>query len=147
MRPKAKGAALDSYDQVFLQPDTLDKSNKIERVMRKVARRLQRAFGHSPEAHKPFMDSRQKVGVERVVYGLGHAIQLTMANSAIIEHEGFLPRDVVIFLNGALKGKNLLVVAVPDSSHLLLEDVASYVGPESNITVRIQINNARRSYI
>jgi len=145
-RPKAHGAAKDTYDSVFLQPDTLDESNKVERLMRHVVRRLQRAFSQSPEAHKPFFDSRQKVSVARVVYGLGHAIQLTMANSAIIEHEGFLPGDVVIFLNGQLKGQNLLVVNVPDSTHLLLEDFASYSGTESNISVRIQINNVKRSY-
>lgn len=118
VRPEHKNDALDTYDKMYQNEEKLDQSNGIERLMRKVNRRLQRAFSMSPEAHKPFMSTRQKVTVTQD----GAAIELTMANSSIIEYEGILPGDIVVFLNGSLKGQNLAVVSVPDSSHLILED-------------------------
>lgn len=125
----------DHYDKSFLNEEVIDRENKVERLMRKVARRLERAFSFAPEAHKPAMSSRQKVNVARVVYApnpSGHAIQLTMANASINEYEGFLPGDIVVFLNGHLKGQNLAIVNVPDASHLLLEDAPAVVVPATH---------------
>lgn len=139
----------DRYDKVNRQEETIDASNKQERLLRKVKRRLDRAFGFAVEAKLPPMSSRQKVNVARVAYipnPSGFAIQLTMANSLINEFEGFQPGDIVVFLNGQLKGQNLAVVAVPDASHLLLEDFAT-ASPASNITVRININGSKNSYV
>ena len=149
VRPKYKGAALDTYDQTMKQPDVLDDSHKAESLMRKVVRRMERSFSHQIVAHKPFFDSRQKVSITRVVYApspTGHALQLTFVNANIIPFEGFLPFDNVVILNGVLKGKNLTVLSVPNSSHLLVTDVSTYVANESNITVRIQIHGEPRSY-
>ena len=146
----AKGGALDQYDKMKKENQYVDKSNKVERLVRKVKRRLDRAFGFAVEAKLPEMTSRRKnINVARVVYApapTGHAIQLTLPNALIIEREGYLPGDIAIMLNGLLKGKNLAIVAIPDSTHILLEDVPTYVGPETNLTVRININGSKRSY-
>jgi hypothetical protein len=146
----AKGGALDQYDKMKRENQVVDKSNKVERVVRKVKRRLDRAFGFAVEAKLPEMTSRRKsVNIARVVYApnpTGHAIQLTLPVAAIMEREGYLKGDISIILTGALKGKNLAIVAIPDSTHILLEDVTTYVGPETNMVVRININGSKRSY-
>jgi hypothetical protein len=146
----AKGGGLDQYDKMKKENQYVDKSNKVERLVRKVKRRLDRAFGFAVEAKLPEMTSlRKTVSIARVVYApaaTGHAIQLTLPNALIIEREGYLPGDVSIILTGALKGNNLAIVNIPDSTHILLEDVSTYVGPETNMVVRININGSKRSF-
>lgn len=149
---KTNQRTFDHYDKVNRQEETIDASNKQERLLRKVKRRLDRAFGFAVEAKLPPMSSRQKVNVDRVVYLSGHATQLTFS-VPLLDYEGWAVGDRVVFLNGHLKGQDLAVVNIPDSTHLLLEDApavvvpakhANFVGQVAGMTssVTIQADNA-----
>lgn len=140
--------SFDHYDKTDEREEKLAESGKkAYPLMRKVKRRLDRAFGEDMVGQKPRLSKRMKIStVERHDYGVSDfGIRITMA-AGLIADIGLRPGDIVLFLSGALKGKYLKVVAITDSTHARLEDVPTYVGPESNIQARFQLSDVKARY-
>jgi hypothetical protein len=84
--------------------------------------------------------------LERFDYGAGdYGMRLTCP-AGFISASRVKVGDVVQVLEGELKGAYLSVAAVTDSTHLRLEDKATYVGPESSVVVRFQLSTQKSSY-
>jgi hypothetical protein len=147
---RSDASSFDRINKIDLIEETMANSQKAYSLMRKVARRSDRNFGVDTINHEPQISKRNEVlTVERFDYdpgmGTDFGIRLTMA-AGLIGNIGVRPNDIVLILEGDLKGRYLKVVEVTDSTHLRLEDVASYVGPESNIVCRFLISDVKASY-
>ena len=125
------------YDKENKLEKQLAKSPRAFKLSRKEQRRQDRNFGNDAVSQKPVLAFRSQApasAVARVVYvpnPSGHGIQMTMP-SGLIAAIGIQPNDIIQFRNGALAGQELLVVALPDATHIMLTDIASYTS-ESNI--------------
>lgn len=140
----------------FDRRDKQDKSEEIlakskgYKLMRGIQRRLDKKFSSDAVGHEPMLSKRMKAStIERFDYDAGapedFGIRLTMA-AGLIADAGVQVGDIVKMIHGALKGKELKVIAVTDSTHLRLEDVSSFVGPESDKQVRFQLSSVKKSY-
>lgn len=120
---KARVREFDRADKTDKLEETMAKSPKAQKKLRGVARRLDRNLGAEMVMHDPMLSKRLNIAtVERFDYGVSdYGIRATLA-SGLIADLGVRPNDVVRFLEGALKGVELKVVAVTDSTHLRLED-------------------------
>lgn len=140
------GSALVKYDRINKLELELRKSPRAFKLMRKPKRRLDSSIDLGLLANKPLlMIQAIATTVARVVFMAGHAIQITLP-AGVQSLWGPQVGDVVEFLNGALAGKNLAVVSIVDSTHVNLEDVASFVGPDSNDSVELACSNIKKSY-
>ena len=113
----------DRYDKMDLSEERMSRSQRLYSLLRKVQRRLDRAFGTDFTAQEPQISKRSNIlTVERHDFGGSNfGIRLTMA-SGLIAGIGVRPNDIVKFLSGTLKGHSLKVLSVVDSTHLRLED-------------------------
>lgn len=139
----------DRRDKQDKQEEVLAKT-KGYKLMRGIQRRLDKKWGYDSAGHEPMLSKRMKAStIERFDYDAGaptdFGIRLTMA-AGLIADAGVQVGDIVKILHGAMKGKELKVVAVTDSTHLRLEDVSSFVGPESDKQVRFQLSAVKKSY-
>lgn len=145
--------------------DRWEKTDKLDEIMkdspgvyRAMLHSQRKADGSSTKAgmgtdvvmKKPRLEYKAKANIDRFDYdpgaGTDFGIRLTMAAGLIVDSR-VQPGDVVEILSSTeIKGKYLTVVAVTDSTHLRLEDVATYVGPETNKYVRMQLSSTKKSY-
>ena len=145
---KRKAGPYDTTNKADKREEVLAKSPRAYKLAVKVQRRLDRQLGNDMIAQKPAIAFRLNVTtVERHDYdGMGDfGIRLTLA-SGLIVNTRMRPNDIVEILEGAMKGRQLRIVEVTDATHLRLEDVASYVGPESNIIVRSELSTVKAQY-
>lgn len=117
------------------------------KVMRAIQRKLDKKFGVDAIAQEPMLAKRLNLAaVERLDYGSSDfGIHVTLA-AGLIAAVGIQVNDIIKFIEGELKGKELKVVALTDATNLRLEDVATYVGPETNIICRAQLSAVKKSY-
>jgi hypothetical protein len=113
----------DTYNKMDKSEETRAKSPKAQQLARKIQRRLDRNFGVDAIGQEPKLSKRNNCAtVERFDYGgSDFGIRVTMA-AGLIADMGVRPNDIVMFLEGDLKGYFLKVIAVTDSTHLRLED-------------------------
>lgn len=99
-------------------------------------------------AQKPKLEYRLVAStLERFDYGGGdYGMRLTCPAGLVVDSR-VKAGDLVLVLEGELKGAYLSVVEVTDSTHLRLEDKAAYVGPESSVAARIQLSAQKKSYV
>lgn len=145
---KTKGGGFDRKDKMDQAEEKMARSQKAYGALLRPQRRLDRNLGIDMISYEPKISKKEKITtIERFDFGVSDfGIRLTMA-AGLIADMHLAVGDVVRFLNGALKGKYLKVVAIPDSTHVRLEDVASYVGPESNKIARFQLSDVKGSYV
>lgn len=147
---KTKVKSFDRYDKMSRSEEIMARSQKAYRLERKIQRKLDRKFGIDMVRSEPKISKRVKVAtIARFDYdpgaGTDFGIRLTMA-AGLLADIGLRPGDIVRILKGALKGRYLKVIAITDSTHARLEDVSTYVGPESNIHCRFQLSDVKASY-
>ena len=120
----------DTYNKMDRAEETMAKSPKAYQLTRKVQRRLDRNFGINTLGDEPKISKRKNINtVERFDFGSSDfGTRLTMAANLIADI-GAQPGDLVLFLEGVLKGQYLKVVSVVDSTHLRLEDASSLNDP------------------
>jgi len=130
--------------------ETMTASPGAYKAMRGVQRRLDSGWGYDAVGLEPMLEYKAAAATtERFDYGLGDfGIRLTMA-AGMIEAIGVQPGDSVEFRQegSELEGRMLTVVAVTDSTHLRLDDVASFVGPESDNYLRFLISAQKKEYV
>lgn len=152
---KRRQKALRMDRNGFDRRDKQDQSEEVlaktkgHKVMRGIQRRLDAKLGLDAVAHEPMLAKRLNMtAVERLDYDDPNGdfgIHVTLA-AGVIAAVGIRPNDIIKFLEGELKGKELKVVAVTDATNLRLEDVATYVGPETNVVCRAQLSAVKKSY-
>lgn len=147
---KTRGAGFDRKDKMDQAEEKMARSNKAYSALIRPQRRADRNFGIDMIQYEPKISQKEKVStVERYDFDAGagtdYGLRLTLP-AGVIENMHLAVGDVVRFLNGDLKGQYLKVVAIPDSTHVRLEDVASYSGPESDIIARFQLSDVKGSY-
>lgn len=135
------------------QDETLVASPAAFKVMRGVARRVDESFGYDAVGHEPMLEYKAEAATtERFDYdpgaGFDYGIRLTMA-AGMIEAIGVQAGDTVeVREQGSeLEGRMLTVVEVTDSTHLRLDDVATYVGPESDNAMRFLLSAQKKSFV
>lgn len=145
---KQKASAFNQYDKTDKREEVLAGSPAAFKLAIKVQRRLDRQLGTDMVGQKPAIAFNLNVSdVERFDYdGMGDfGIRLTLA-AGLIAASGMRPNDIVMVLEGEAKGKQLKVVAITDATHVRLEDIATYVGPETNIRIRTELSTVKASY-
>jgi hypothetical protein len=144
---KLKGGGFDRKDKMDQSEERMARSEKAYSALLRPQRRLDRNFGINFVADEPKISKKEKIAtIERFDFGVSDfGIRLTL-DAGLIADMHLAVGDVVRFLNGDLKGMYLKVVAIPDSTHIRLEDVASYVGPESDKIARFQPSDVKASY-
>lgn len=147
---KAKGAGFDRKDKMDQAEERMARSEKAYGALLRPQRRGDRNFGRDFIAYEPKISKKEKIlTVERFDFDLGagtdYGIRLTMATGIIADMK-IIVGDVVRFLNGSLKGQYLKVVAIPDSTHLRLEDVATFGSSESDKIARFQLSDVVGSW-
>lgn len=147
---KTKGGGFDRKDKIDQAEERMARSHKAYSALLRPQRRLDKNLGKDMVAYEPKISKKEKITtIERFDFdpgaGTDYGIRLTMA-AGVIADMHLAVGDVVRFLNGSLKGKYLAVVSIPDSTHVRLEDVASFGGPESNKIARFQLSDVKGSY-
>lgn len=147
---KTKGAGFDRKDKMDQAEEKMARSSKAYSALLRPQRRGDKNFGIDFISYEPKISKKEKIAtLERYDFDAGagtdYGIRLTMA-AGIIQDMHLAVGDVVRFLSGPLKGKYLKVVAIPDSTHIRLEDVASLVGSTSNVIARFQLSDVKGSY-
>jgi len=134
--------------------DRRDKQDQMEERMsykalaldRKIQRRLDRNFGINMVADEPHLAKRILGDLERFDFGSSDfGMKLTISAAAMTKI-GPRPGDIVKILKGEAKGKYLRVVSIESATELRLEDIATYVGPETGMPVRLQLSDVKKSY-
>lgn len=136
---KNQGAGFDRKDKMDQGEERMARSQKAYGAMLRPQRRLDRNLGQDMVGHEPKISKKNKIStVERYDFGgSDYGIRLTMAAGLIADMKLALG-DVVRFLNGNLKGQYLKVEAIPDSTHLRLEDNTDFVVPPAAETSEIE---------
>ena len=111
---------------------------------------MDKSWGYDTVKTEPMLEYKAVVATtERFDYGGGDfGTRLTMA-AGMIAAIGVRPGDSVEIREqgSGLQGRMLTVVAVTDSTHLRLDDVATFVGPESNNYCRFLISTVKKSFV
>lgn len=135
------------------QEETMQATPGVYELMRGVQRRMDESFGYDTVKHEPMLEYKVAVATtERYDFdpgaGTSYGIRLTLA-AGLIEAIGVLPGDTVEIREqgSALEGRMLTVVDVVDSTHLRLDDVSTFTGPESNNYCRFLISAVKKSYV
>ena len=152
IRRKAKKVKV-SIDNAFKESNKADKRPKVTSkskaysMFRRIDRRLERNFGEAVVGAKPVLAVNLTVSVSRVVYGAGYAIELTMPAN-LLTFCGFQPGDIVTFLSGQadILNQHLAVVAVLSATQVVLEDVATFTGTETDV-VRFEADSVKPSFV
>lgn len=120
---KNRADGFDRFDKMSRNEEIMAKSPKAYQLERKIQRRLDRNFGIDMVRYEPKLSKRVKVAtLERFDYGgSDFGIRATFA-AGLIADIGLQPGDIVKVLHGALKGHQLKVVEITDSTHARLED-------------------------
>lgn len=146
VREHAKG-----YAKVPKTAENLKETPRAYQLMRKAERRMDRTFGNEVTGQKPPLEYKAvSTTIDRFDYdpgaGTDFGIRMTMP-AAIRTAAGLQPGDWVEIREelSALHGRMLQVVALTDSTHTRLDDVPSYVGPESNDAVRMLISTVKKA--
>jgi len=133
--------------------ETMTAAPGVYKAMRGTARRRDESWGYDTVQHEPMLEYKAEAATtERFDYdpgaGTDYGIRLTMA-AGMIEAIGVQAGDTVeVREQGSeLEGRMLTVVAVTDSTHLRLDDVATFVGPESDNYCRFLISAVKKSYL
>lgn len=134
-RPKDK---MDKKDEILAD------SPKSFKLIRGIERRLDNDFGLEK------LPSPEKLGKEKLLVindvdrfdfdpgaPTDFGIRIQMDNAEVLGEIGIQPNDLVEFLFGELKGKRLRVVELVDESTLRLEDVSTYIGPETDVAGKL----------
>lgn len=93
------------------------------------------AVADATSGNSGFTVSVTQQGVNESTGSLLAAIGVQPGDTVVIEQDG-----------SALENRYLQVLAITDATHIRLDDVASFVGPESNVTVRFIISGQKKSY-
>lgn len=147
---KTKVKGFDRSDKMDQAEEKMARSKKAYGAMLRPQRRADRNFGKDMIAYEPKLSKKEKIlTIERFDFdpgaGTDYGMKLTMA-AGIIADMKLAIGDVVRFLNGSLKGQYLKVVAIPSSTEIRLEDVASFGASESNKIARFQLSDVKGSY-
>jgi hypothetical protein len=140
-----------NYDRQNKSEEIMQKSLKAQKAMRRSQRRYDRNLGVDSISKEPALHFNMLAStVERFDFdpgaGTDYGIRLTLA-AGLQEASGIRPGDIVeLKQDSALLGQFLTVVSLPDATHVRLEDVASFVGPESNKNVRVLLSSVKKSY-
>lgn len=135
---KTKGGGFDRKDKMDQAEEKMSRSQKAYGALLRPQRRLDRNLGKDMISYEPKMSKKEKITtVERYDFGVSDfGIRLTMA-SGLIADMHLAIGDIVRFLNGTLKGHYLKVTAIPDSTHIRLEDSSAmnYAGAKEKTQV------------
>jgi hypothetical protein len=151
---KERAGGYDRYEKADKLDEVMKDSPGVYRAMvhpqRKADGGAKAGMGADVVMKKPRLEYKAKAStLERFDYdpgaGFDYGIRATMP-AGLIADSRVQAGDVVEVLSGAMKGMYLSVVAVTDSTHLRLEDVAAYAGPESNKYLRMQLSSEKKSY-
>jgi len=131
--------------------EVLQDSPGSQKVMRGIQRRLDKSFGYDSLGQEPALEYvASMTAVERFDFdpgaGFDYGIRLTMP-AAVLSGSGLQPGDLVQFKEGLLEGRMLQVVSVVDATHVRLDDAATYVGPESNVVVRMVLSGVKKAFV
>lgn len=131
--------------------EVLQDSPGAQKVMRGIQRRLDADFGRDTVGHEPALEYEASMTtVERYDFdpgaGTDYGIRLTVP-AIVLSGSGVQPGDIVQIREGALEGRMLQVVSIPDGTHIRLDDVATYVGPESNVVVRMILSGVKKAFV
>lgn len=147
---KADHNGFDRYDKQSKIEEVISKSKGAFKLLKLIQRKLDKSFGLNGIADEPKLSMPALANIERVeiVPASGDFfIHLTLP-AAVAEKAGVQPNDVVKFLSGELKGKYLKVMSVDNAGvDIYCEDVATYVGPESDKQVRLNVSDVKKSYV
>lgn len=140
-----------AYDRRNKLEEIMQKSLKVLKLLRKPQRRMDRNFGIDAVGKEPMLAYDFKAAtLERFDYDAGaptdYGMRITFSSSAIREASGVAVGDIVEIREGSLKGVHLKVVAVTDSTHIRMEDVASFGSAENNVDCRMHNSDVKRSY-
>ncbi len=146
-----KERTADTVDMDKMQ-ETMTDSPGAYKLMRGTARRADAGWGYDTVKHEPMLEYKAvATDMERFDYdpgaGTDYGTRLTMA-AGMIAAIGARPGDVVeVRQEGSeLEGRMLTIVAVTDATHLRLDDVASFVGPETDVSLRFLISAVKKDY-
>ena len=104
-------------------------------------------FGSDVTMKKPRLEYKAKANFDRFDYGVSDfGFRLTMAAGMIADSRVRVGDMVEVLSSTEAKGKYLKVVAVTSSTSLRLEDIPTYVGPETNKYVRMYLSSQKKSY-
>ena len=123
-----KEAQRGKYDRENKLEATLRKSPRAYKLSRKDQRRLDSNWGADAIAQKPVISyAGLALTLDRHDYsGMGDfGMRLTLA-AGLEAAIGLRPIDIIRVLQGNAKGHELSVVALTDSTHIRLQDLASY---------------------
>ena len=136
------------YVKIPKEPENLKESPRAYKLMRGAQRRMDGEFGNQTVGAEPALEYKAvATTIERFDYGVSDfGIRMIMP-AAVRTAAGLQPGDwVEIREEGSeLQGRMLQVVALTDATHTRLDDVATYVGPESNDAVRMLISAQPKS--
>ena len=133
-------------DKINKKEEILAGSPKAYKAIKESERRIDRNFGYDAvSAQKPrFSIDLNGLTLERFDFGtLDFGMKLTLA-AGMVEATGILAGDLIQIREGSLKGQYLTVVAEVDSTHLRLEDVASFGSAENNVSCRAIISSMEK---
>lgn len=145
--------ATESVVNMNKMEETMQASPGVYKVVRGQERRMDESWGYDVVKTEPMLEYKATATTtERFDYdpgaGTDFGIRLTMP-AGMIAAIGVRPGDSVeIREQGSeLEGRMLTVVAVTDATHLRLDDVASYTGPESDNYCRFLVSCVKKSYV
>lgn len=145
--------ATESVVNMNKMEETLVASPGAYKLVRGQERRMDESWGYDVVKTEPMLEYKaMATTTERFDYdpgvGTDFGIRLTMP-AGMIAAIGVRPGDSVeIREQGSeLEGRMLTVVAVTDATHLRLDDVASFVGPESDNYCRFLVSCVKKSYV
>src|SRR3990167_4410709 len=148
-RLKMVADSFDRADKADKMEEVMAKSPRARKLLRGIQRRFDKMLGLEMIWQEPSISSRLETTLVRFDFdpgaGTDYGIKATFSSGVIAFH-GIQPNDVIRILEGTLKGKELLVVSVPSATELRLEDVATYTGPESNVTIRANMSATKASF-
>lgn len=145
--------ATESVVNMNKMEETLVASPGAYKLVRGQERRMDESWGYDTVKTEPMLEYKTtSTTLERFDYdpgaGTDFGMRLTMP-AGMISEIGVRPGDSVEIRErtSEICGRMLTVVAVTDSTHLRLDDVATFVGPESNDYVRFLISAVKKSYV
>lgn len=141
-----KNKGFRRQDKIDRKDEVLADSPGAFKYLRGIQRRLDANFGQqmAPSAeYKPGKEILASADIE--LLALPDRIEATFASAALVEAIGVQAGDVVKVLDGALKGKELLVTAVA-ADLVTLEADAALTAPETGAQLKIQISGTKTSH-
>lgn len=142
-----------SWEQIKKVQDVLQSTPVAFKLMRGIERRMDGEFGTQVAGAEPPLEYKcLALTVARFDFdpgaGTDFGIRLTMS-AGVQAGTGVRPGDWVEIResSSALHGRMLQVVSLPDATHIRLDDVATYVGPESNAAVRFLISAVQKASV